>query len=93
MKKTRRNFHKATAALAAGALFGTATESHAQQPAATVADALLEIVRTRYGQFLDEDQLRSVRRSIASRLASAEQLRRVPLKNSDEPAFAFSADV
>lgn len=54
-------------------------------------DALLDYVRARYGERLDEEALEIVREEIAGSLRSAEALREVPLENGDEPACAFRA--
>jgi hypothetical protein len=101
-KTTRRQFAKTVAALAAAPLVLDARPAKAAQPApaaparepiAAAADALTEIVRVRHGTHLTEEQLRRVRQSIQSSLRSVERLRRFPLRNSDEPAFVFSADI
>lgn len=95
--KSRRQFHKTVAALATGS--ATAATALAQpneqpkDPAAATAEALFTVIRARYGQFLTAEQLDLVQRSVRNRVATAETLRRVQLKNSDEPAFAFSADI
>ena len=55
-------------------------------------DLLLEIVRQRYPhENLTEDVLEAIRRDLRGVVARGELLRRYPLKNSDEPAFVFSA--
>ena len=62
-------------------------------PATATVDALVEIVRARYGKHLTDEQLKVIRQGIGRDQRSAEALKRVPLKNSDEPAFAFRADI
>ncbi|HZT82051.1 MAG TPA: hypothetical protein VFA26_17625, partial [Gemmataceae bacterium] len=59
----------------------------------TVADALSEAVKLRYGKQLTEAQLKRVKQSIQRGQATAGILRRTRLANGDEPAFVFSADV
>src|SRR5687768_6215161 len=97
-KRTRREFHKSLAALATVSAVGGSAAALAQaaqpprDPAAASADALFALVQARFGAFLNAEQLEQVRRSIRNRVTAADVLRRVQLKNSDEPAFAFSAD-
>jgi hypothetical protein len=86
--------------LAAAPLVGGAAEVKAQEPkaakpeaATTPAKALAEVVRLRHGKHLTEEQLKEIERSIERGLASADRLKRFKLKNGDEPAFAFSAEV
>ena len=98
-RKDRRAFHKTIALLAAGSLGLPALEDGAAQPASegdsrkVAAGALMDIIRSRYGKFLSEDQLKRVRQKILGNLSIAESLRRIPLQNSDEPAFVFQADL
>ena len=98
-RKDRRAFHKTIGLLAAGSLGLPALEAGAAQPASegdprkVAAGALMEIIRSRYGKFLSEDQLKRVRQKILGNLSIAESLRRIPLQNSDEPAFVFQADL
>jgi len=94
--KSRREFHKTVAALATTAAVVGVDAASAQpdaNPTAAAADSLFALIRARYGNFLDAEQLEQVRRSVRNRQAAADILKRVPLKNSDEPAFVFSADV
>lgn len=93
-RSTRREF---TLGLLAGLPL---VASVAQVPAAEPADPLVEsttalsaIVRARYGKFLTPEQLLQVDKAIARKQRSAELMRQVKLKNSDEPAFVFRADV
>jgi hypothetical protein len=98
-RKDRRAFHRTIGLLAAGTLGLPAPEADAAQPAAeesprtVAAGALMDIIRSRYGKFLSEDQLKRVRQKVLGNLSIAESLRRVPLQNSDEPAFVFRADL
>jgi len=99
-QSSRREFNKALAALTAAPLSRNATEAKAQEqrgakanPAASAAEALTEIVRLRYGKYLSEEQLKEIRRSLERSLGSADRLKQFKLKNSDEPAFVFSAEL
>jgi hypothetical protein len=97
---TRREFGK-TLALAAAAPLLTAGPAEAEEPAKPpqtegptgVVQALTEVVRLRHGKHLNAEQLTAIGRNLTASLAAAERLRHVSLKNSDEPAFAFTADV
>jgi hypothetical protein len=93
---TRRQFATSLALLATAPLaVDTAAEpalAQAEAPKHTI-DALFDIVRGRYGKFLTPAQLESVKRSISRNQLGAEFIKRVKLANSDEPAFAFRADL
>jgi hypothetical protein len=100
---TRREFARKIAAIAAtpllsGAGAARATEAAlaqtpvSDQPSFT-ALSLGEIVRARYEKFLTPEQLNEIKRSIDRSLRSADLLKGFELKNGDEPAFAFQADV
>jgi len=54
-------------------------------------ETMLELVRERYGDRLDADQLASVRTSIEAIVQAARALRAVRLTNADEPGQPFSA--
>jgi anaerobic selenocysteine-containing dehydrogenase len=94
-KLTRRQFAKAAAAGAVAAA-GAATPAEAladQQPeAANDAQALYEMIRIRYGQYLDEEQLKRVRASVERNVQTATRLRKFPV-NQDDPCFVFTPDV
>ena len=60
------------------------TDNHSE------TELLFELVRTRYGNFLNEEQLESVRLSINEIVKNAEALSRVPLENSQEPMSLFT---
>src|SRR5262245_27554892 len=95
---TRRDFGKALALLAVTPLAAATPAAQAEQPPAAKEDpltppqALMEIVKRRYGKNLTEEQLQAVQRSITGLLAAADRLKKFPLKNGDEPAFTFSPD-
>ncbi|GBC76629.1 hypothetical protein HRbin08_00091 [bacterium HR08] len=105
-RATRRHFLKTMAVTAicppALALPKAAKEGDAlrttppqqpQQPLtpSAAAEALGQLVRARYGQFLTAEQLAEVVRQIERNLRSAERLRSVALTNADEPDLVFRA--
>ena len=55
------------------------------------AEALTEVVRIRWGKHLSGEQLSEVAKAIDRNLRSAERMKKVALKNSDEPDFTFFA--
>ena len=57
----------------------------------TVARAMAEAVRARYGSRLDETGLSAVTRQIRNALERGQQMRQTELANGDEPDFVFSA--
>ena len=62
----------------------------AEAPSAE-AVALAGIVKLRYGDRLDGAALKEITRGLDGGLKGAAALRKVPLENSDEPAFIFRA--
>ena len=96
-KLTRRQFAKAAAAGAVAAA-GTVPPAEAladqqqQAEAASDAQALYEMIRIRYGQFLDAEQLKRVRTSVERNVQMAGRLRKFPV-NQDDPCFVFTPDV
>jgi len=55
------------------------------------AVALAAIVKLRYGSRLNDDAMKEITRALDGGLKGAAVLRKVPLENSDEPAFVFRA--
>ena len=53
------------------------------------ADALLELLKRRYGGRLTAEQLEELRKAVAAASERAVRMRSVPLDNWDEPAFVF----
>jgi hypothetical protein len=92
---TRRDFGKQAALLAtpllAGAVSSQATDKEDENRAPPPAQALTDFLRSRFQKHLSEEQWKALQRKIEGGLRSAEQLRKFPLKNSDEPAGAFHA--
>jgi hypothetical protein len=91
----------APALLPASALGQAATPAAAPPPApapvptpeapSSVAEALTEVVRIRWGKHLNGDQLGDIAKSIDGRLRAAEAMKKMPLRNGDEPDVVFSA--
>jgi hypothetical protein len=90
---TRREFAGLAAAAAVPLLGAPAVAAPLQaQPSPGDLQALTDLMRARYGKYLDEDQLKSVRGRIQGLLSAAERLRKIPV-GQDDPAFVFQADV
>ena len=53
------------------------------------ADALLELLKGRYGGRLTAEQIEELSTAVAAASDRARQMRAVPLDNGDEPAFVF----
>jgi hypothetical protein len=93
-KPTRREFAKTLALGAVTPLAVAPLVAQDTKPASRVsAEAMMQIVHARFGKFLSEKQMTEVAKSLLRQQLIADALRRVPLKNSDEPAFAFRADL
>ena len=100
LSSTRREFAKSLAIIAAAPLVSRAAEATSapqQTPPADAlspaAESLTEVVRQRHGKHLTEDQLNLVKRNIDRGIRNADRLKQFKLVNSDEPAFAFTADI
>ena len=52
-------------------------------------DALVELLKGRYGDRLTDEQLAELRKAVEAASERAVQMRTVPLGNGDEPAFVF----
>jgi hypothetical protein len=57
------------------------------------AKRLGEIAKARYGQHLNEEQLRQLVEDLDRGLNAGQRLRGLRLKNSDEPDFVFRAEL
>ena len=99
----RREFAKSLAIIAAAPVVARAAGETpsaspmqltppADQPS-PVAESLTEVVKIRHGKHLSEEQLNQVKRSIDRSQRNADRMKQFKLVNSDEPAFAFTADV
>jgi len=49
------------------------------------------IVRRRYGQHLNADQMKAITDELDNRIQAGQRLRAVKLANGDEPDFTFHA--
>ena len=56
----------------------------------TDIDALVEMLKGRYGGRLTDEQLEELRKAVEAASERAAQMRYVPLGNGDEPAFVFT---
>jgi hypothetical protein len=93
-KPTRRAFAKSLALLAATPVMTVAQEPKpAKAETTTAAQALTEVVRLRYGQFVSDEHLEEIKRSIDRGQHGADRLKQFKLANGDEPAFVFSPEV
>ena len=94
---TRREFTKALAVAAALPLVGGVPSARADEPAKpkppSTAESLAEMIRSRYGKHLTEEQLKRVRSQVERNLRSGAALRRPPLRNGEEPDSVFLADM
>ena len=98
MQKTtvdRRQFARCLTAGVLGSLpaaAAAAEEKPDEQPKlAAPAELILDLVKQRYPQRLEEEHLALIRRDIESALNRSRLLSSFPLTNADEPAFVFSA--
>jgi hypothetical protein len=88
----------ATTALGQAAPAGTLAPAATPTPVPTpespssVAEALTEVVRIRWGKNLSGEQLGEIAKSLDGRLKSAEAMKKVKLTNADEPDVVFFAE-
>jgi uncharacterized coiled-coil protein SlyX len=103
----RRDFARAITALAAGAALTSAAVADEPKPggkapiadepkpaakAPTLAEVNEQMIRLRFGANLTEEQIKRLTQRVQGQRATAEALKKIPLKNGDEPAFVFSVD-
>ncbi len=69
---------------------GPAQAAPQETEPSSLARALAESIRLRYGERLSADDLKTITQSIDSRLQNVERLYRVALTNGDEPDVVFS---
>jgi curli biogenesis system outer membrane secretion channel CsgG len=106
-RSTRRGFARALATAAAApallpaaAVLGqtaapaipTATPVPKPEPPSSVAEALTEVVRIRWGKHLSGEQLGEIAKALDGRLKGAESMKKVSLPNADEPDVVFFAE-
>jgi hypothetical protein len=77
------------AALAAGQIVPDQAQAQGPDPQAVAVDALTDMVRSRHGRDLTAEQVRAIKQSLARKQYAAELLKKVNLRNSDEPVFVF----
>ena len=53
------------------------------------AELMFDVVRERYGDRLDDEQLEEVKKGVEGIFEAAESLRKIKLENSDEPFSSF----
>jgi hypothetical protein len=89
----------AGAALSQTAPAPTAAPSPAPTPVPTpeapssVAEALTEVARIRWGRHLTGEQLGEIAKAVDGRLRGAETMKKVTLTNADEPDVVFFAEL
>jgi len=59
----------------------------------SVAEALTEIARIRWGRHLSGEELGEIATALDGRLRGAEAMKKVPLTNADEPDVVFFAEI
>jgi len=59
----------------------------------SVAEALTEIARIRWGRHLSGEELGEIATALDGRLRGAEAMKKVPLTNADEPDVVFTAEI
>ena len=59
----------------------------------SVAEALTEVARIRWGKHLSGEQLGEIAKALDGRLRGAEAMKKVPLTNADEPDVVFFAEM
>lgn len=92
-RKTRRRFLQTMAGVGAGAILtdAAAAQDHASR-SEEAAQRLVEVVRLRLGEHLNDEQLKTVQQRLMRGLSNAAALRRMRLENGDEPAFVFMSE-
>ncbi|MGA7992994.1 MAG: hypothetical protein WCC53_16310, partial [Thermoanaerobaculia bacterium] len=80
------------AATPAPAAVPTPTPVPTPEAASSVAEALTEVVRIRFGKHLSGEQLGEIAKSLDGRLKGAEAMKKVALTNADGPDVVFFAE-
>jgi hypothetical protein len=93
----------APALAGAGIALGQTAPSPAPAPSPTpvptpeapssIAEALTDVARIRWGKHLTGEQLGEIAKSLDGRLKGAEAMKNVALTNADEPDVVFSAEL
>ncbi|MEO8055245.1 MAG: hypothetical protein ABI768_08830 [Acidobacteriota bacterium] len=79
------------AAAALGQAAPTPTPVPTPEAPSSVAEALTEVVRIRWGKHLSGEQLGDIAKALDGRLKGAEAMKKVKLTNADEPDVVFTA--
>ncbi|HJU66956.1 MAG TPA: hypothetical protein VJ650_01830 [Gemmatimonadaceae bacterium] len=99
---TRRDFALTLGAATLGACVRTPPPSSAPAPSTAspgsagaepndaLADAMTQLVRQRYGAYLTDEQMKSVREDIVGGLRASDRLRAILLPNGTEPDVVFA---
>ena len=66
-------------------------QTPAPQKPSPLAEAYAEVARVRFGEKWTPEQMEQVKKDLDGNVRTADRLRAVKLKNSDEPDFTFSA--
>ena len=95
---TRRDFAKNLALLAASPLMSApqttqAQEAKSKEKPPALAETWTEMVRAHFGQFLTDDQLKEIKKSMEERQRAVAAMKKIKLHNGDEPAYTFFADL
>src|SRR5262245_29626720 len=96
LKPNRREFATTLAAAALAPMAASAADKEAPKtadPFVVAVEGQLEVIRARHGKNLTEEQLQEVKKSLLRGQYAAEVMKRFKLKNGDEPALAFTADL
>lgn len=85
---TRRDF----AALVAALPLAANADDKPEDPTSAQADALLALIKARFGKSLSAAQLKSVRGTILGNIYYAQSLKKLNLTNGHEPATIYPVD-
>jgi len=76
----------------APAPFPSPTPVPTPEAPSSVAEALTEVARIRWGRHLSGEQLGEIAKTVDGRLRGAEAMKKVALTNADEPDVVFFAE-
>jgi len=69
------------------------TPASTPEAPSSVAEALTEVARIRWGRHLSGEELGEIATAVDGRLRGAEAMKKVPLTNADEPDVVFFAEI
>jgi hypothetical protein len=89
--KDRRTFLRVLAAapMIPAALVPVDAQDVTPPQASAEVDALAELVRLRFGQYLADDDMPEIKRGIERVRRNAQAINRIKITNGDEPDFMF----